>query len=373
MRKILGTLALCWLLAACGTRYVYQTVRTDPVPAGEVALDLFLIGDAGRPHPDGEPVLIALQSMLARDPERSLVVFLGDNLYPDGLADSSAVEARELGEWVLATQIDVLRETGTRGIFVPGNHDWQAGGPEGWETLLRQDRYIDAYGDGHAELLPDDGCPGPVVRDVGEVLRLILLDTQWWLHTRGLRPLHPESGCEADAPEEVVEQIQAALRGAGERVTVVAGHHPLVSGGQHGGYFDWPSYLIPGYPFARQRGWFAPQDVNSREYRVMREHLQRAFSAAPPTVYAAGHEHNLQLINGSDARFLVVSGTGIYGHLTPVQVIPRALYARAASGFIRMTIRRDGWARLAVVVVDAAGEPTEDFSFWIEPRSAGEP
>lgn len=366
----MAAVALALLLGACSTRYTFEPVTTDPVANEHVAVDLFLIGDAGQPAPDGEPVLEALKKLIAANPEPTFVVWLGDNLYPTGLAPEGD-ELRELGEWVLDQQIDVVRETGSRGAFVPGNHDWDAGGPAGWETLLRQQEYIREAAGGTVDFLPGDGCPGPAVVDVGEVLRLLLIDSQWFLHREGLRPLHPDSNCPVDSNEEFIEATHAALREAGGRIVVAAAHHPIVSGGEHGGYFDWPAYLIPGYPQARRRGWFAPQDVNAAEYREMRQVLLRAFSVENgPLIYAAGHEHNLQILRGDAARFLVVSGTGIYGHLTPVQVILDTLYARAASGFVRLTIRPDRWSRLAVYEVDASGTAAETYSFWIEPDSA---
>lgn len=370
MRSLLTVLlAVVPVLGGC-TRYVYETVTTQPIAEADIAVDLFLIGDAGAPHLPEEPVLKALNRMIRYDPNRTFVVYLGDNLYPDGLADSTDMERRRIGEQVLAAQVDAVRSAGSRAIFVPGNHDWQAGGPEGWETLRRQERFLERYAEENAELLPGRGCPGPEVRDVGERLRLILLDTQWWLHTEGLKPLHPESDCPYDSSEEVEAAIQAALREAGDRVTVVAAHHPIVSGGHHGGYFDWPAYLFPPYLVARRMGWFAPQDVGSREYRLMIDALERAFAPHPPTVYAAGHEHNLQIINGDYARYMLVSGTGIYGHTTPVQVIPQSVYARAVAGFMRISIRSDGWARLAVIEVDSEGNAREDFSFWMETPAA---
>lgn len=357
--------ALALLLGACSTRYTFEPVVTDPVASEHVAVDLFLIGDAGQPDREGEPVLEALQKLISANPEPTYVVWLGDNLYPDGLAPEGD-ELRELGEWVLDQQMDVMRETGSRGSFVPGNHDWDAGGPAGWEKLLLQQEYIRQEMGDDAAFLPGDGCPGPAVVDVGEVLRLLLIDSQWFLHRDGLRPLHPDSGCPVDSNEEFIEATHAALREAGDRIVVAAAHHPMVSGGHHGGYFDWPAYLIPGYPQARRRGWFAPQDVNAAEYREMRQVLLRAFSVEnSPLIYAAGHEHNLQILRGDAARYLVVSGTGIYGHLTPVQVLVDTLYARAASGFARLTIRSDLWSRLAVYEVDASGVATETFSFWI--------
>jgi hypothetical protein len=84
--------------------------------------------------------------------------------------------------------------------------------------------------------LPNDGCPGPEVVDTAERLRLVALDTHWWLHSHD-RPEHPGSSCPADSEEEIVVALRAALEGAGGRDVVVLGHHPLQSGGPHGGKF----------------------------------------------------------------------------------------------------------------------------------------
>ena len=56
-----------------------------------VLIYLYLIGDAGAPNPRGEPVLQALGADLAaRKAGERLVVYLGDNIYMEGMPDSSA-------------------------------------------------------------------------------------------------------------------------------------------------------------------------------------------------------------------------------------------------------------------------------------------
>jgi len=42
-------------------------------------------------------------------------------------------------------------------------------------------------------MLPVGGCPGPTVVDLGEVVRLVALDSQWWLQD-GPKP-GPTSSC----------------------------------------------------------------------------------------------------------------------------------------------------------------------------------
>jgi hypothetical protein len=355
------------LLGGC-FRYAKGLGRVSPhvLASDTLELRLVLIGDAGLPAPGGEPVMKALQTELSHDPKHSFVVFLGDNVYPRGMVlDSTAAERRET-ERIIDDQLAPLLATGVRGIMVPGNHDWAAGTAGGWEAIRAEARYVTSRGRGLVEFLPEGGCPGPVVRDFGETVRLIVLDTQWWLHAAYPRPYGPSSRCRARTEQEVIDSLRADLASAGQRRVVVLSHHPLVSGGQHGGYFDWPTYLFPFHPWARQAGIFARQDVTGREYRALIAAMVRAFAGNAPLIHAAGHEHNLQLLRANAAQYQVVSGTGIYNHTTPVRAIPGTLYARRASGWATVAFLRDGRVRIGFRTVDAAGTIREEFSMWLD-------
>lgn len=359
--------ALLAALTGCGANLFGRPIfglgtGADPIPADSLDVTLVLIGDAGQPHLPTEPVLVALEREIARDPERTFVVFLGDNLYPVGLMDTTTA-AGKTGLVILRAQMDPLLRTGTRGIFVPGNHDWAAGGATGWADVVRQERFINQEGRGIVRMEPRGGCPGPVVADVGTVLRVIAIDSHWWLHA-GPKP--GADACPAGTQRAVQDSLALAIGTAWGRRTVVVAHHPVVSGGQHGGYFDWPAYLFPFHPWARLAGAFAQQDVTGREYRNMTAHLRAAFSITPPDVYAAGHEHNLQVFRREPARYLVVSGAGIYGHTTRTRAITGVRYIRQASGYQRLQLLADGRARLSVMVVDAEGNAHEDYAEWLD-------
>ena len=70
-----------------------------PAPPAEIDVSLFLIGDAGAPAapPDSEPVLMALRAAAASAPH-PVIVFLGDNVYPDGMPDSATPKRRAAGD-----------------------------------------------------------------------------------------------------------------------------------------------------------------------------------------------------------------------------------------------------------------------------------
>ena len=75
-----------------------------------------------------------------------------------------------------------IRKGAAQGILVPGNHDWDRQGRDGWNAIRRQDSLVRQFGGDDVRLLPHGGCPGPEVVDLGEHVRLIALDSEWWIH-----------------------------------------------------------------------------------------------------------------------------------------------------------------------------------------------
>jgi hypothetical protein len=367
------------LVAACAGARPVAAPAPGPVSA-RVATTVFLIGDAGAPAPTGEPVLHALADALGNASGDRVVVFLGDNVYPRGLPDSAALDRAEMERRINA-QMDVVAAGGARGIFVPGNHDWAKHGPDGWNAIRRQGQWIAGRGTPDLTLLPADGCPGPAVVDVSSRVRLILLDTQWWLHG-GPKPVGPGSGCRAGDERAVADSLHADLESAGGRAVIVAAHHPLISAGEHGGFFGiedhvfplravkrWLWVPLPGlgsiYPLARQNG-VSDQDQSNSTNRRMVAMFEAAMRDHRPLVWASGHEHNLEVLDGTSARWLLVSGAGIYGHEGPAFQRTSMRFGSGDAGFMRIEFLADGRARLGVIAVDREGRSRERFSLWLE-------
>jgi hypothetical protein len=327
---------------------VASAIRADTV---DTDVTLYLIGDAGVPHPGFEPVFVAL-TREASAPTRAtrVIVFLGDNIYPRGMppvGDRDRAEA----ERRINDQMAVARSTGAQTIFIPGNHDWDHEKAGGWDAIRREGEYVRTASQGTIAFLPADGCPGPSVVDVGQTVRLVLLDTQWWLQ-HGPRP-GPGSSCPAATPDAVVDSLHAALAGAGKRIAMVLSHHPLESGGAHSGR-RFPVGVI-------QRLIDSDQDLFGPRNKVMRAAIERAFTTTQPIIYASGHDHALQVI-GAGVRHYLVSGAGDYEHLDPVHRIDSTYFFREASGYMRLDVVRGGPIHLGVHQVDASGGMREVFT-----------
>lgn len=291
---------------------------------------LILIGDAGDPLPD-DATLAALGRWGDTRPRHTTVLFLGDNVYPAGLRESD----RPRGERILRQQLEATRAFK---VFIPGNHDWgfSARATIQTGTLRNEQRFIEANANGTADFLPKDGCPGPVARTLVPPgrsltggLTVLIVDFHWWLLPEAQRP-----AC-AGVPDTrtFLENLRRELEMRADETVVVAAHHPLRSGGTHGGltrgfWFDAGAGL-----FYRLRGPL--QDLWEPGYAQMIGVVSEVLAEVPPVAFVAGHDHSLQVLEGGDAaRLMIVSGAGSVRKITGVTALEETMFAHAHSGFV---------------------------------------
>lgn len=338
----------------------HHPVQLEEVPNDQIETTLFFIGDAGEPDP--RQVGVPLDSLTAQasvSPERTIIVFLGDNVYPGGIPAEGAAEWADARRR-LEAQVRAI-PPGARGIFVPGNHDWADETAYGLYSIRLQAQMIASLAQGRdVRLIPGNGCPGPVPVDIGR-LRLIALDTQWWLHSYIVRD--SSSRCPNLTMGMVTAALRSEVRPAGEgRVVLVAAHHPLMTGGAHGGYCG-----VTG-PYRRFGG--SSQDILSGANRTMRDSIRSAFRGHPPLAYVAGHDHNLQVLRGGqDVNYLLVSGAGSAGK-TECAVRMRESYyvTQHRAGFMRVDVFRNKGVLLRVYRFPATKHGALAYTRWLEVR-----
>ncbi|RPI72617.1 MAG: hypothetical protein EHM47_07925 [Ignavibacteriales bacterium] len=120
--------------SGCSTSYYikpgYEKTAHE-VDSNLIDYRILLIGDAGEPSPDyREPVLDAMEKRAMLFPEKTLNKFLGDNVYPFGLETEEDL-FYTITKSRLDEQINIMKQSGTEGVFIPGNHDWGDGGLDG--------------------------------------------------------------------------------------------------------------------------------------------------------------------------------------------------------------------------------------------------
>ncbi|MDE0427817.1 MAG: metallophosphoesterase [Candidatus Poribacteria bacterium] len=333
--------------------------RSNTETEGVLRYRILLLGDGGEPK-QGEPVLQTLSEWGGKDATKTSIIFLGDNMYPEGMTARRKHEAPER----LAPQLSVIKTAGVHGLFIPGNHDWAGGKAEGYSALLAQEQFINDALSGEINFLPSGGSPGPVALELPKAnpaVRLIVLNTQWWLHQHE----KPEK-----SPEKIIEELVALLDT--ELPVIVVGHHPLETYGPHGGFFDWKSHLFPlrdvkewlwvpvpilgaAYPYWRKYLYKSDQDIRGERNKNMVRQLNSALSTRKSTnhpsllIYASGHEHSLQVLKGDIMDYLLVSGAAATRKVTEVSSGKNTLFAHQHTGFMAMDFFTDGKILLRVV------------------------
>ena len=122
-----------------------------------IAYRIVLVGDAGSLTNGQQPVSQAIKKNVPMD-ARTVIVYLGDNIYKIGLPDDAYVGYQQ-ARIVLDSQVAIVKNTPTKVYMIPGNHDWNNGGPGGYDAILREQLYVDLLDTKNVKFYPEGGCP----------------------------------------------------------------------------------------------------------------------------------------------------------------------------------------------------------------------
>ena len=353
--------------------------KATPPDSSRLRYSVFLIGDVGKPilpKDGGEPSLNFLRRQILRTGNRSTTVYLGDNIYNQGMPPEDAYD-RKASEERINAQLDIFRGYQGEKYMIPGNHDWVQGNAKGLSQVIREQQYTEEYmakdsasflptGD---FLVPRNGCPGPYEVRIQDNVVLIALNSQWFLTDPALRPFGKSCGVENEA--DVYAQLEDIIARHQNKNIMVVGHHPLFSDGIHGGYFTVMDHLFPVsivakyaflplpiigsiYPLARKYGGI-DQDLPHPEYQAYKSGLVDIFNKYPNVIYACGHEHNLQYFKQGSAHY-IVSGSGCKTqHVRPGDG-GNAIFSDKEKGFARVNYYDNGQVWSEFYVPEGSGE-----------------
>lgn len=308
------------------------------------AQKVYLIGDAGEPkNPDKNLELLTQKFTDAS--ENDVLIFLGDNIYPKGLPNKEGPKRAEM-EAKLIPQLEVMKNFPGKAFIIPGNHDWAQGRKYGWENALNMEKFITEYFGEEDVFLPINGCPGPIELPINEQFTLLVLNTQYFLHPWD-KP-GDDSECANKSTIEALDDLKVAVqRNAGKHI-LIAAHHPVFTYGEHHGNFSLKQQIFPPilgsiHPFFR-RFIGNIQDVTHPKYRAIMKQVIAAMDEAEHVVYAAGHEHSLQLIEKGKHHY-VVSGSG--SKTTYVKQGKDSKFAKSEQGFAILDLGLEGSANIS--------------------------
>ncbi|GAA4805115.1 metallophosphoesterase [Litoribaculum gwangyangense] len=341
-------------LSACATykpQYADVINKQEKFPNKEIDKTFYLVGDAGLSPMGGmSEALIAFHKYLGgKDTKGDYIIFLGDNIYPAGLPIKDH-KNRESAENALLAQAKAVENFRGKTIFIPGNHEWYAGGLKG---VKREEKFIEDLL-GKNTFQPENGCPMESI-DVSETIQLIVIDTEWYLEDWNDHPTINDE-CEIKTRERFFIELEGELKKAQNKTTVFAMHHPMLTNGLHGGKYALSKHIFPfqqKIPLPtlgsfitqlRTQGGVSIQDRYNERYHELMSRLETMTLDADNVVFVSGHEHTLQYVEKQGIK-QIVSGSG--AKQSPVELSDTGLFSYGKQGFAELTIFKDGssWVR----------------------------
>lgn len=284
---------------------------------GEVRL--LVVGDTGSGDDNQRAVAAAMERKCVEE-KPDAVILLGDNFYMDGVADVQD------GQWQSKFS-EIYGQpclSVTPFAAVLGNHDYK-GNPQAQIDYTQVATSVDARVERLKWIMPARAF---VIRSPG-ILNIAMIDSNF--------PDRCFMGfCSLDRVlEDLVQQSTPW--------TIVAGHHPLFSGGKY------------------------------RTMKMLRRYFVGNFYCdAGASMYWAGHDHNLQLLSGNDGDLpcavnqLIAGGGG--ASLYPAEILPgQSEFAATKHGFAVARVRADSF-QIQIFGVDgtadsaAAEAPLHEFN-----------
>ncbi|TVZ55011.1 hemolysin activation/secretion protein [Lutibacter sp. Hel_I_33_5] len=329
------------LFSGCATfkpQYSKSNIATS-FPDKELEHSFYLIGDGGNsPLGTTTKTLKAFRLALNKAPKNSTAIFLGDNIYEDGMPKKGA-ENREFAEHQLNTQAGTAENFKGNAIFIPGNHDWYSGGIKG---VKRQEKYVEAIL-GKKSFLPENGCPIENIH-ISKDIELILIDTQWYIENWDKHPTI-NAKCDIKTRARFFDEYKSLIKKSRGKTTIVALHHPMYTNGPHGGQYSCKDYMKP-LPLLgslknmiRKTGGVVNTDLQNKIYGQLKKRIITISQENKKVVFVSGHEHSLQYII-EDNLHQIISGSG--SKVSPTRNIGGGQFSYGTSGYARLDVFKDG-------------------------------
>lgn len=362
--------------------FCYTAVLSGQAQTSDsVAQVVYLLGNtATAPLPEAH--WQAFQQQLQSEQSPYTIVHLGDIVANTGWEKQPTAAAT-----AKLNQLLSLADKGTKGklYLIPGDKDWDNSGPGGLAKVRNLEKYIADHQTNAQVLVPGNGCPGPQIIDIGKSLRLIAINTPWWMHPYQ-KPVEPETDCNIISAQEFVETMQEAIDGAEGRQILMVGHHPVLSNGTYGGHMPLKKHLFPlsdikvnnrvplpglGSIYAAYRqNVGTPRDMANPRYQQFKSDMERLLKLNNQLIYAAAHDYSLQLNRVADNYHLV---SGSFTQKDFVAKNLESIFNRATTGYTKLTFYSDGKVTTTFYEFTSTGLPATSRFILFQSACAPEP
>lgn len=235
------TFLLSGLLLSCATYNVKKGKNLHEVSKSELKTDndfqIFLVGDAGNSEEiQAQQTLSFFKNKIDSANSNSMLIFLGDNIYPLGMPKESDKDY-PLAKEKMENQLAITKNFKGKTLVIPGNHDWY----HGLDGLKAQEDFVKTYLNDKKSFLPKNSCP---IDDINltKDIKLIIIDSEWALINWDKYP-GINKGCDIKTRDDFYTEFKDLITKNQDKRIIVALHHPVISSGVHAGFNSAKSHL----------------------------------------------------------------------------------------------------------------------------------
>lgn len=310
----------------------------------ETNFKIFLVGDAGNAdEPQSQQTLNFIKNKLDSADQNSMLLFLGDNIYPLGMPKETDKDY-PLAKKKLENQLAVTKNFKGKTLVIPGNHDWY----HGLEGLKAQEEFVKSYLNDKKAFLPKNACP---IDDVNltKDIKLIVIDSEWalvdWDKYPGIN-----KGCDIKTKEEFYAEFKDLITKNQDKRIVVALHHPAISSSTHAGFTSAKSHLfpfgskipLPGIAsfvnILRSTSGVSMEDLSNNHYTDFANRIKSIIQDKENVILVSGHDHNLQYHTNRNIRQII---SGAASKTEPSTILEKGDFSYGGSGFAILNLRKD--------------------------------
>lgn len=302
---------------------------------------LFLVGDAGNADdPQAQQTLNFVKTKLDSASANSMLIFLGDNIYPLGMPAEDHKDY-SLAKLKLENQLKITKNFKGKTLFIPGNHDWY----HGLDGLKAQEKFVENFMQKKDAFLPNNGCPIESL-DLSDNIKMIAIDSEWylinWDQFAGIN-----KKCTIKSREDFWTELEGQIKKNQDKTIVIAQHHPIISSGTHAGFTSLKGNLFPfrsKFPLPgitsllnvlRSSSGISIEDINNSHYREFANRMINLTQNNENIIIVSGHDHNLQYHEQDEIR-QIVSGAG--SKSDPSTITKSTDLSYGNSGFVEVNI-----------------------------------
>lgn len=237
-------------------------------------------------------------------------------------------------------------------IAVTGDRDWDKSREYGLDTVAAmEERFLQSLG--HSIFIPKHNCPGPQIIDLNDRIRIIGINSQWWLH-QYRKTLPIDSECKNITESEILDELDEAIETVGNKQVILMMHHPIISGGIYGGTANLKEHIFPYKHDKPNNKTFLPiygtfyhnyrrnigneQDMSSNTYETFVKDIEKILRNHSEVIVCSSHEYDMQVLKTRD-NYQIISGALL--KTNKVKDIDNTLHATNHLGFVKLEIYQD--------------------------------